>query len=153
MEISYLYNKKTDRIIDANPSMIAYAEKYNHLVPCDEHGVPIKMGDKSSESAKIESLERELIEAQTEIELLKERLREATGETVEEQSDVAEEPEDGDGPTRVDLIVDVISELETDNPDHFTSTGEPRIKTLEIFSGLENVSSGEREEAMRRFAA
>lgn len=150
--VEYFFNSKTGRVVPANPALRDYAATKNHLKPCDADGNLLR--DDGAASDEVTKLREELTNTQTELEILKAELREARGETETETPDNPEpEPQDGDGPTKIDLLVQAIGELEDGNPDHFTTTGEPRVEVLEAFSGFDEVSSKERDEAWDRYNA
>lgn len=150
-KVEYFFNTNTHRVVSANPSLRDYAKTKAHLVPCDAEGRMLKV-DGDNEETDLQAL---LLERETEIEILKAELRELKGETpVETQPDAPkEEPKDGDGPTKIDLLVGAISELEDGNPSHFTEAGVPRVEILEVLSGFDEVSAAERDEAWSRYSS
>ena len=54
--------------------------------------------------------------------------------------------DENEGRSTIDLILDVIGDLDTDNPDHFTADEKPRVEILEELTGR-NISTDERDEA------
>lgn len=135
--VDYFFNSKEGRVIPANPAMRDYAKTKSHLIPCDEEGRALKVGD--PDDTGVDALQKQLLDKETEIEVLKAEIRELKGEADEpgEEAETEEEPEDGDPMTAHDHLVAAIGELEAGNPDHFRTDGMPRVKILEARTDLE----------------
>lgn len=128
--VEYFFNNKTGRVLEANAHMRDYAQGKHHLIPCDEKGRALKVDDPSADGN--DALQKQLLDKETEIEVLKAEIRALKGEAEPEK-----EPEDGDPMTVIDHLVNAIGELEDGNPDHFRTDGMPRVQILKAKTGLE----------------
>lgn len=149
--VEYFFNKKTGRVVGANAALRDYALSKPHLVPCEADGTPLRVDTPEESSEEVERLKQQLTDAQTEIEILKEQIRSMESDDTEQSPETPEEPQDGDGPTRMDLLVDAIGQMEDGNPDHFRKDGKPYVEMLRTFSGVEDATAEEASAAFDRY--
>lgn len=132
--VEYFFNTHSRRVVEANPALRDYAQDKGHLIPCDADGRTLKVDNQ--EDSGMDALQKQLLDKDTEIELLKEQIRLLEGGEPEKEPE-PEVPQDGDPMTTHDHLVNAIGDLEDGNPDQFRSDGMPRVRFLEARTGLD----------------